>query len=72
MDVPSTDQRMEIQCNNESPPAYDMPGQAPATRYQTGYRDKPSMTTKVNAVIPGQAPAVPYEQECTFRVNWKS
>ena len=34
-----------IQCNNESPPAYDMPG---------------------------QAPAVPYEQECTFRVNWKS
>ena len=34
-----------IQSNNESPPAYDMPGQAPATRYQTGCRVKPGMTT---------------------------
>ena len=38
-----------IQCNNESPGA---------TRYLTGYRDKPGMTMKVNAAIPANSSAV--------------
>ena len=44
-----------IQCNNESPRPAPACRKAGATRYSTGYRDKPGMTTKVNVVIPPNA-----------------
>ena len=44
-----------ILCNNESPRPAPACRKAGATRYLTGYRDKPGMTTKVDVVIPANA-----------------
>ena len=49
-----------IQCNNESPGA---------TRYLTGYRDKPGMTMKVNAAIPANSPAIPANSPVVIPAN---